>query len=66
VRGAGGRFLLYLAFAVGGALFGLIVSRFFFPAILESRTFFVALVFSLLVLGLVLLAQTLRLLGGPQ
>jgi hypothetical protein len=64
VRGAGGRFLLYVAGA--GALFGLIVSGFLLPTILESRTVFIALVFALLVLGLVLLARTLRRLGGPR
>jgi hypothetical protein len=64
VRGAGGRFLLYLA--VAGALFGVIFSRFLLPTILESRTVFMALVFALLVLGMVLLARTLRRLGGSR
>ena len=64
MRGAGGGILLYVA--VAGALFGLIVSRFLLPTILEFRTVFIALEFALLVLGLVLLARTLRRLGGPR
>jgi positive regulator of sigma E activity len=52
-----GRFLLYLALVAGGALFGLVISNVVLPRIFESTSLFIALVFSLLVLGFVLLVR---------
>ena len=51
--------MLLLFSGVVGTLFGLLVSR-LLPSIFELRVLFVALVFALLAIGLVLLVQAIR------